>query len=83
MLVGAGIGVTPFGSILKNIQYRMAKSEGDGEALASNLSHSSAPLIAGSLFFFFCFFFSCSSANLSFQERRAEVPEFGACTFTG
>lgn len=23
MLVGAGIGVTPFGSILKNIQYRL------------------------------------------------------------
>lgn len=23
MLIGAGIGVTPFGSILKNIQYRL------------------------------------------------------------
>lgn len=27
MLIGAGIGVTPFGSILKNIHYRMLASD--------------------------------------------------------
>lgn len=42
MLVGAGIGVTPFGSILKNIQNRIMR-EGEG----SKSGDARSPLIAG------------------------------------
>lgn len=55
MLIGAGIGVTPFGSILKNIHYRMMAVEGRYDYDAS----ASEPLMSKGrcLWFLFTFLF--------------------------